>query len=169
MWLVRCSCGTERAVIAHDLRAGKSKSCGDCIRMTNFIQAAKAANTKHGMERTSEYRTWVDMRRRCHQPHRLDYKNYGARGIYVCDEWRNSFKAFYRDMGTRPAGYVLDRRNNDGPYSPENCQWVTRKQQERNKRSNRLVAIGGETLTVVEASEKFSIPAHRLYKLPKRS
>lgn len=166
MWLVRCSCGTERAVIANDLRTGKSKSCGECVR-TNLIQAAKAANTKHGMDGTSEYRLWTDMRRRCYQPHRLDYKNYGARGIYVCEEWRNSFEAFYRDMGLRPPGRVLDRRNNDGPYSPENCHWVTRKQQERNKRSNRLVTINDETLTVAEAVEKFGIAPHKLYKLPK--
>jgi hypothetical protein len=70
-------------------------------------------------------------------------------------------------MGFRPSGHVLDRRDNNGPYSPENCWWVPRKQQERNKRSNRLVTIGGETLTVVEASERFNIPAHRLYRLPK--
>jgi hypothetical protein len=167
MWLVRCDCGTKRAVIAYDLRHGKSKSCGDCIRMTKFHQAAKAAVTKHGMDNTYEYRAWTDMRRRCHQPHRPDYKNYGARGIYVCDEWRASFEAFYRDMGPRPPDCMLDRRDNDGPYSPENCQWVTRKQSERNKRSNHLVPIKGKNITVAEAVEQFGIPPHKLYKLPK--
>jgi hypothetical protein len=131
--------------------------------MTNFIQAAKIANTTHGMDGTSEYRLWTDMKRRCYQPHRLDYKNYGARGIYVCEKWRNSFEAFYRDMGDRPAGYVLDRRDNDGPYSPENCHWVTRKQQERNKRTNRLVTVNGKTMTAAEAIERFGLSHRKAY------
>lgn len=165
-WKVRCECGTEKEVPPYDLRHGKSKSCG-CLAREITSERSKIIHRKHGMDGTSEYRLWVDMRRRCSQPHRLDYKNYGARGIYVCKEWHNSFEAFYRDMGKRPPDHVLDRRDNDGPYSPENCHWVTRKQQERNKRSNRLVTINGETLTVAEAAEKFGLSPHKLYKLPK--
>src|SRR5262245_8683986 len=145
-WLMRCKCGAQVAVLVGSLKRGKSRQCRQCSNK-QVMAIVHAAIRTHGMTETSEYRTWVDMRRRCHQPQRPDYKNYGARGIYVCDEWRNSFEAFYRDMGHRPPGCVLDRRNNDGPYSPENCQWVTRKQQERNKRNNRLVTIEGETMT----------------------
>jgi hypothetical protein len=154
-WLMRCTCGTEVAVLVASLKSGKSRRCHQCAVRT------------HGMTETVEYRIWIDMRRRCHQPQRPDFKNYGARGIYVCDEWRDSFETFYRDMGPRPSGRVLDRRDNAGPYSPDNCHWVTRKQQERNKRTSRFVTIKGETLTVVEASERFGISAHKLYKIPK--
>ena len=94
------------------------------------------------------------MKRRCYQPHRSEYKNYGARGIYVCDEWRSSFEAFYRDMGPRPPGCTLDRRDNDGPYSPENCRWASREQQQRNRRNNRRIAIQGKTVALIEAAEQ---------------
>lgn len=106
------------------------------------------------------------MRRRCHQPHRPDYKNYGARGIFVCEEWRHTgggFEAFLRDMGRKPEGHTLERKDNNGPYSPENCIWVTRKVQERNKKSNRFIEVEGVRITIAEASEKYNVPAHRIY------
>ncbi|MFN3833370.1 MAG: hypothetical protein ACK4SQ_14185 [Allorhizobium sp.] len=106
------------------------------------------------------------MRRRCHDPRRPDYKNYGARGITVCQEWRDSFEAFYRDMGPRPEGHTLDRMNNAGPYNKFNCIWATRKHQERNKRTNRIVQVDGKRMTVAEAAEVYGIPPksaiHRL-------
>lgn len=112
------------------------------------------AKPKHGMEGTSEYRTWVDMRRRCHNPTRPDFKNYGARGIIVCDEWRGSFEAFYRDMGPRPEGHTLDRLRNEGGYSKDNCAWVPRRAQERNKRTNHVVEFDGQRMTLAEACER---------------
>lgn len=103
------------------------------------------------------------MRRRCHQPHRPDYKNYGGRGITVCEEWRENFEAFFRDMGPRPEGHTLDRLQNSGPYSKANCIWAPRLLQERNKRSNRMIEVDGHRMTVVEAAERFGVSSYLIY------
>jgi hypothetical protein len=92
------------------------------------------------------------MRRRCYATHRKEYKNYGG-GIEVCPEWRDSFENFYRDMGDRPPGYTLDRRDNDDHYSKDNCLWATYKQQGRNTRFNRHVEVHGRRMTIAEAAE----------------
>lgn len=161
-WLCRCDCGTVRRVVRSDLRSGRSTNCG-CVRRKTLPAAAKAKNTTHGMDGTTEYRIWIDMRRRCHDPRRPDYKNYGARGITVCEEWRDSFEAFYRDMGPRPDGCTLDRLNNTGPYEKKNCVWATRKKQERNKRTSRIVEIDGRRMTVAEACEVYDIRPNTAY------
>lgn len=154
-WLCRCECGKIKRHERNTIIRGVTKSCG-CLKKTRSA-SSRLAVTKHGMEGTSEYRTWVDMRRRCHQPQRPDYKNYGDRGIYVCEEWRASFEAFFRDMGPRPEGHTIDRLQNDGPYSKQNCVWAPRKLQERNKRSNRFVQIDGRRMTVAEAAETYGL------------
>lgn len=97
--------------------------------------------------------TWYCMWRRCSNPKDKDFHRYGARGISVCDRWR-SFENFYADMGDRPSGKTLDRINNDGPYSPENCRWSTTQEQCRNRRSNRRLSVGGESLLIVEWAER---------------
>lgn len=153
-WLCRCECGTERLVNSSDLRASKSTNCG-CVRRRTLPAAAAAAARTHGMSRKTEFRIWTDMRRRCTQPHRPDYKNYGGRGIRVCDEWLNSFDAFYRDMGSRPDGCTLDRTDNDGPYSKDNCRWSSVKVQSRNSRRNVKYEFSGERMTLAEAAERF--------------
>jgi hypothetical protein len=89
----------------------------------------------HGMHNTPEYRTWTGMKERCYNPSADSYKNYGGRGITVCDRWRDDFPAFYADMGPRPSeNHSLDRRDTDGNYEPENCRWATRSEQQKNKR-----------------------------------
>lgn len=155
-WLCRCECGTIRRVRRSDVVSGRSTNCG-CVRRKTMPAAQKDAVTTHGMTQKTEYQVWVDMRRRCHDPRRKDYVNYGARGIYVCSEWRESFEAFYRDMGPRPVGTTLDRLQNSGPYEKKNCVWATRKAQERNKRTSRIVNIDGKRMTVAEACEVYGI------------
>lgn len=160
--LCRCKCGTERRVVTRDLRNGKSRGCG-CTRMPKFRAAQKAVATTHGKSHTArEYTIWIDMRRRCHQPQRPDYHRYGGRGIVVCERWRNDFAAFYADMGQRPDGCSLERRDNDGPYSPENCFWASKKVQDNNKRTSVRYAIFGEKLTLPEAAERYGICAATL-------
>jgi hypothetical protein len=154
--LCRCDCGTVRYVLAQDLKNGKSTNCG-CVRERAWRAAAKAAVTKHGMTNSTEFRIWTDMRRRCHDPRRPDYHRYGGRGITVCDEWRESFEAFYRDMGPRPPGRTLDRLHNDQGYNKQNCIWATKKRQDRNRRTNRIVEVDGIRMTLADAAERYGI------------
>jgi hypothetical protein len=97
---------------------------------------------KHGMNKTQEYRAWVNMRQRCYNQNNTKYDDYGARGIKVCDRWFHSFKNFLADMGYKPSPeYSLDRRNNDGNYEPKNCRWATRKVQRNNARKQEAYRI----------------------------
>lgn len=97
--------------------------------------------------KTLTYNTWLDMRRRCYQPSRKAFRDYGGRGIIVCERWRTSFLRFLEDMGQRPVGLVIDRINNDGNYEPVNCRWTTRQESNRNKRNTitRIPFLDGET------------------------
>lgn len=101
-----------------------------------------------GLTRTHAraYQSWMGMRRRCLNPADQAWANYGGRGISVCERWRDDFAAFVADMGNRPIGYTIERRDNDGPYSPDNCMWATARVQNVNKRNTRMVEYRGETL-----------------------
>jgi hypothetical protein len=94
------------------------------------------------------------MNDRCYYQKHKSYKDYGGRGITVCERWRNSFEAFLEDMGIRPAGTTLGRKDNDGNYTPENCAWHTHREQGRNRRSNRIIFYNGIRCTLQEWSER---------------
>lgn len=124
-WLCICACGTRRFVSGTTLRSGCSNSCG-CLR--------DELATTHGMTNSPTHRSWAAMLRRCSNRKVWNFKYYGGRGIRVCRRWRRSFAAFYADMGKRPRGKSIDRRNNDGNYTPKNCRWATRSEQRKNQR-----------------------------------
>jgi hypothetical protein len=137
-YLCQCSCGNEVVVPLSDLLSGHTKSCG-CLHSELSAERNRLRNTTHGMGDTREYKSWAAMVARCTNEKHRSYGNYGGRGIKVCDRWRNSFENFYADMGDRPPGMSLDRIDNDGDYTPDNCRLATTKEQNRNKRSNRLI------------------------------
>ena len=108
------------------------------------------------MAGSSTYRSWSSMKSRCNNPNYHKYRIYGARGIKICERW-NDFRNFYADMGVKPDGKTLDRIDNDGNYTPENCRWATPKEQSRNNSRNNKITYNGDTLTLTEWSERLEI------------
>lgn len=118
----------------------------------------RGSRTVHGGTGTDLYTIWNGMLSRCHNPTDKSWKRYGGRGIYVCARWRASFPAFRDDMGVRPSKrHSIERRDNDGPYSPENCVWATAQEQDRNKRSNVWITRDGRTLIVSDWAREFGL------------
>lgn len=141
MWLCRCDCGTEKYVRGFTLKNGKSTGCRKCIWKTKDHPRLHKDGSRRYMDgkETKTFRRWRSMIERCNNPNNKSYKNYGARGITVCEEWKNSFQAYFDYISKLEhfgeENRTLDRINNDGGYCPGNVRWATKSEQERNKRS----------------------------------
>jgi hypothetical protein len=136
-WRCLCDCGNECFVDGHQLRVGKTKSCG-CFRVddttTRFTTHGDSVN---GII-TPEYKAWHRAKDRCSNENNPDFPAYGGRGITMCAEWQKSFIEFLKHMGRKPSPtHSLGRINNDGPYAPDNCRWETPTQQANNRRQRR--------------------------------
>jgi hypothetical protein len=150
-WLCECDCGTLKDYGASFLSRG-ARSCG-----CQHWEETRTRLTTHGMTNTKLFRVWNSMLRRCRTPGDTAYKNYGGRGIEVCDR-RNSFENFYADMGpTYGPGLTIERVNNDGDYSPDNCVWIPKSLQSRNRRSAIYIETPWGRLTITEAAAKTGI------------
>ncbi len=152
-----CDCGTKGIhVVGMNLYTGNARSCG-CLQREAVTETGHN-NRVHGGAGTPEYDAWTSMRKRCLNPERSEYRNYGERGIKICEEWLNSFEAFLDDMGPRPTKtHTLERIDNEKGYEPDNCCWETRKQQCRNKRTNVIVRYRGKDWVLCELAEHLGI------------
>lgn len=137
MYSCICDCGKIKEILGVSIRSGMTTSCG-CAQRDSVL--------KHGMDGTPEYRAWISMKNRCTSNKSANYKNYGGRGISVCNEWMD-FNAFINDMGLRPsASHSIDRIDNNKGYSKGNCRWSTKKEQAQNRRSSVIVRFNGEDM-----------------------
>lgn len=131
LWLCLCDCGKTKVAPVNSLKSGLVRSCG-CLSKDR----ASLLKT-HGMYGTTEYKTWSSMIQRCTNPKSRQYKQYGGKGISVCDRWKNSFEEFYRDMGKKPPNMSLDRIDPSKGYELQNCRWADKFIQARNKRKSK--------------------------------
>ena len=153
-----CDCGRLTEAYGENLRNGHVKSCG-CFR----VEHTAAKNTTHGLSDAATYETWKGMRSRCANKRNKNYPSYGGRGITVCERW-NDYSNFVADMGERPPGRSIDRIDNDGPYSPENCRWATKIEQANNVRRTKFLTLYGETKPLAEWARLYGLKYHTLYQ-----
>lgn len=157
VWRCRCDCGQETLATSNHLRTGTTKSCG-CLNRERRIENCLSRSTHGHAPRRSQSKTyiaWCNMHRRC-APTSPDAEHYFERGIGVCERWA-TFENFLADMGEAPKGATLDRRDNDAGYEPGNCHWVGWTAQQNNRRTNRILVIRGERLTMRQAADKYGL------------
>jgi len=152
-WECVCDCGNVKIIDGYRLKHGDTLSCG-CLQK----ERARDAHMKHGYNKkgscTKEYNSWLHMLSRCYNTKNKSYRYYGGRGIKVCDEWKD-FRKFIEDMGDCPKDKEsIDRIDNNGDYTPENCRWADRSEQNNNKNSNVFITHNGETLTITEWAKR---------------
>ena len=159
-WLCQCDCGSQVVVDGVSLRRGVSQSCG-CLR----AELAKRKFTTHGGRSSRIYKIFHDAKQRCYNQSNPDYQHYGGRGIAICEAWLQDF-AIFQDWALQSGyhtGLTLDRMDVDGPYSPENCRWVSMKVQQNNKRNNHRITFRGETHSISEWADITGIPYYTLH------
>lgn len=163
-WLCKCDCGNEKIIQQCHLTSGATHSCG--CKKKKQIESMNKERTKHGKRYTRLYKIWCNMKGRCENPKADNYKYYGARGIKVCDIWEKNFENFYN--WSIKNGYeenlTIDRIDVNGNYCPENCAWKTIKEQENNRRNNRVLMFNGIEKNVTEWSEELGINRETIYK-----
>lgn len=161
-WKCKCDCGNFINVLAYNLTKKQTRSCG-CYNK----EKAKERMTKHGLSRHPLFSIWKAIKRRCYDTKSTSYKNYGGRGITVCDEWKNSYINFYNwamsngykneKLKSGKNKWTIDRINNNGNYEPSNCRWTTDLVQSQNTRIVRKFNVFGEILTIEEMCKKYNI------------
>lgn len=171
-WHCGCDCGNKIIAIASHLRSGHTQSCG-CLKIETTINRSTKHGAKRRIKTSPEYESWRGAKARCFRTTYRRYADWGGRGITMCEEWKNDFTAFLRDMGPCPEGRSIDRIDNDGNYEPGNCRWATRSEQVRNSRPRkkgytkfqpcrRFIEHEGRSLSVRDWAKELGIPYGRL-------
>ncbi len=157
----RCECGTVKTIWLSHVTRGRIRSCGCLLRETSKLNAEATHRQRgfvcqQGQSSTRAYSSWKGMLRRCNDPQNPHFHNYGGRGIGVCERWLK-FENFLIDMGERPVGLTLERVNNVKGYSPENCKWATRREQQNNRRTNRVLVLNGRAQTITQWANELGV------------
>lgn len=171
-WICQCDCGNIKSVRSDSLQGGNIRSCG-CLKAEQDKINLKESEVKKKTQKFGRpfgklriHEIWANMKSRCYNKSDKRYSDYGGRGIYVCDEWKNDFFAFY--SWSMENGYsdslTIDRINNDDGYKPDNCRWITVREQANNRRSNINITIGNVTKTLKQWCEVFGVPYSRVYR-----
>lgn len=156
-WKCLCDCGNYTVVRGANLRAGAVRSCG-CLK-------TKGWHRSHSMSKTRIYKTWCAMKSRCNNPKDRSYKDYGGRGIHVCDEWEHDFESFFE--WSQISGYsenlTIERKDTNGDYSPANCAWVTKAEQANNRRMNFQITYHGKTQNLIQWCTELGLNYKRVH------
>ena len=160
-WLCKCECGNETIVSGSNLRNGHTKSCLKC-----GYESTKKAITKHGQSHTKLFYVWNSMKSRCENQKNKSYKDYGAKGISVCEEWHDSVNFFeWALRNGYKEGLEIDRIDVNGNYEPSNCRWINRLENANNKTNNKYISHNGETKTLAEWSRFYDVNYKNLSRL----
>ncbi len=160
-WNCKCACGGERVVRGDILKSGGSKSCGCYGKDRSLIELPEYTEEEAFKKAKSVYK---HMKQRCYNLNKTRFSDYGGRGIKICDRWLESFENFYEDMGTPPTNlHQLDRVDNEGDYSPDNCKWSTPSENNRNKRDSHMLTYNGVTQCVTAWADELNIDASTLF------
>lgn len=164
-WRCMCECGNETVVLSGDLTGNKTRSCG-CLH----AEELRARLTTHGGRKERLYHIWINMKSRCYNSNDKEYKNYGGRGVTICNEWKDDFRTF-REW-SKANGYredlTIDRIDVNGNYTPDNCRWVTMVVQANNSRRNVFLTHNGKTQTVAQWAREMGVNHRMLHKRLKR-
>lgn len=153
--LCRCDCGSETTATVGHLVGGRRLTCGCSVGKSNL---------RHGLRYSRAYGIWSDMIRRCENPSHVSYRYYGAKGVSVCERWRESFAAFVDDMGQPPDGLSIDRIDGNVGYEPGNCRWATPQEQTENRSIQRFYVKDGRVMTLPKWAVELGLPYRTLLK-----
>lgn len=167
-WNCVCDCGNNCIVGLGNLRSGQTSSCG-CLKKDK----ARERFSKHTHSSDKLYLIWKSIKKRCFNPNDKNYKNYGGRGIKICDDWKSDFMKFYnwsiqngykKELSIKGKNiWSIDRIDNNGDYCPENCRWVTNIKQARNKRNNIKVQYNGQVITLRDLCDELNLSYKLIY------
>lgn len=165
-WVCQCDCGRQKEIFSTNLTGGLTASC-NCARTeqhrARLLRHGDTARVNGTVRHTKEFQAWYGAKYRCFNPRDGGYKRYGGRGITMCEEWRNDYAAFLRDMGRAPTKkHSLDRIDVNGPYAPGNCRWATDSEQQNNRRSNRYLSYAGRVVTLAQLAAETGVKASTL-------